>query len=240
MSRKVTQHFFGEIIGNNKILCEEPIKKNNRIYYHVKCLSCGKERDVRSDNLHQLCRSCAAHNRIKKGNTSIIDNLIGRQFGNWLVIDKAPKSNYWTCKDITTGTVKDVFRGNLTSGKSRGDGTVCSWGEKQIAYILNQNNIIYQKEYSFKDLKGENNICLRFDFGIMSQDNQLLFLIEYQGRQHYNYNENWNQTYDEWLKLISYDKKKIEYCKKNNLKLLILNETSLLEQEILKFYNEWK
>ena len=75
-------YFFGKIVGNNQILCEQPIKKNNRTYYHVKCLSCGKERDVRSDNLYQSCRSCAAHNRIKKGNTSIIDNLIGRQFGN--------------------------------------------------------------------------------------------------------------------------------------------------------------
>lgn len=57
------------------------------------------------------------------------DDLTGKTFGNWLVLYKVEKSNYWHCKDITTGTERDVFRGNLTSGKSKGDGSISSWGE---------------------------------------------------------------------------------------------------------------
>ncbi len=234
------KHFAGEIIGTNKILYEIPERKNSRTYYYVECMCCGKKREVRSDNLHQKCRSCAAKERIKNSSNGIghvWDDLTGKKFGNWLVLKKADKNNYWLCKDVKTNIIREVFRGNLTSGKSRGDGSICSWGETQIIYILNNNNINYKKEYIFSDLVGKNNTPLRFDFGIYSEHQELLFLIEYQGRQHYTYDENWNQTYDEWLRLIDYDKKKIEYCKNNNLILLILNEKSDLEQEILKLYN---
>jgi hypothetical protein len=55
---------------------------------------------------------------------------------------------------------------------------------------LNNNNINYKKEYIFSDLVGKNNTPLRFDFGIYSEHQELLFLIEYQGRQHYTYDEN--------------------------------------------------
>lgn len=235
-----TKHFSGEIIGNNKILYEIPERKNKRIYYMVECLSCKKQREVRADNLYKQCRSCAATQREKKKNT-VWDDLTGKMFGNWEVLQKSTqKGNYWVCKDVRTGTIREVFRGNLTSGRSKGDGSICSWGETQILYILNSNNINYKKEYTFNDLLGKANCPLRFDFGIFSQTNKLLFLIEYQGRQHYNYDKNWNQSYEDWLQMSEYDKKKQEYCKKNNILLLILNDKSNLEAEIIKNYNKLK
>lgn len=86
--------------------------------------------------MHQTCRSCAAKIRDKKY-SKVKKDLTGQQFGNWMVINKAEKANYWHCKDIETGTERDVFRGNLTQGISKGDGSVSSWGQRQIIYLLN-------------------------------------------------------------------------------------------------------
>lgn len=59
----------------------------------------------------------------------------------------------------------------------------CSKGEQKIINYLNSKNIKYEPQYVFDDCKYINK--LRFDFGVLNQDGKLLFLIEYQGRQHY-------------------------------------------------------
>ena len=41
-----------------------------------------------------------------------------------------------------------------------------SKGEEKIIKILNQNNIQFKKEVSFKDLNGSKNTPLRFDFAV--------------------------------------------------------------------------
>lgn len=226
----------GDVIGTNKIIYEIPQRKNGRIYYLVECLLCHKTREVRADNLFNKCKSCAAVERNKNINF-ITDDLKGKQFGHWLVINKANKANYWICQDTTTGTVREVFRGNLTSGRSKGDGSVNSWGEQRIVYILNKNNIPFIKEYSFPDLIG-NSLPLRFDFGLL-KENCLIGVIEYQGRQHFKYNSNWNMDYNQWCILQEHDQKKKEYCSKNNIPLLLLSDNSNLEKELLNFYNTY-
>lgn len=225
----------GDIINTNKILKE--LRKNNKIYYQVQCILCGSIRQVRADNLHQQCRSCASKSRVEKGNTSIIDDLTGRTFGNWIVLYKAKKQNYWHCKDIITGTERDVFRGNLTSGRSKGDGSVLSWGETQISYLLNKYNISYKKEFIFKDFKTDKNGTPRFDFAIFNENDELYGLIEYDGRQHYNYNKNWKMKKQDFDRLLYIDNLKNQYCIKNNIILYRFNSQTNLEQEILKIAN---
>ena len=55
-------------------------------------------------------------------------------------------------------------------------------GEKLILNFCKQHNINFKPQYSFDDLKYK--IVLRFDFGII-YNTQLLFLIEFNGIQHY-------------------------------------------------------
>ena len=45
-------------------------------------------------------------------------NLIGKKFGNWVVISKSLKKNYWTCR-CKCGYVTDVYYANLLNGKSK-------------------------------------------------------------------------------------------------------------------------
>lgn len=60
-----------------------------------------------------------------------------------------------------------------------------SRGEIKIHEILEQNGLNFKEEYSFAGLASENGRPLRFDFVIFDDEGKIDFIIEYQGRQHY-------------------------------------------------------
>jgi hypothetical protein len=60
-----------------------------------------------------------------------------------------------------------------------------SYGEIKIQEILEENGLNFKMEYIFPDLKSPNGRPLRFDFVIFDDDRKIDFIIEYQGRQHY-------------------------------------------------------
>lgn len=220
----------GTIIGNNKILKEdtEQTKLKSRTFWVCECVNCGNIRSIRTDNLNRnkLCQLC--HN---KNGKKIKDNLIGKTFGYLTVIEKSNKPNYWICQ-CKCGTVKEVFRGNLISGKTKSCGCIISWGETQIIYWLNFFNINYKKEYIFKDLKTPKNGTPRFDFAIFNNNDELFCLIEYDGGQHDTYDKNWKMTYEDFLYLCEIDNLKNQYCIDNKIKLFRFNDKTNLEFKI--------
>ena len=60
-----------------------------------------------------------------------------------------------------------------------------SRGEIKIEEILKQNDINFQEEYEFPGLCAPSGRPLRFDFAVFDDEGELDFLIEYQGKQHY-------------------------------------------------------
>lgn len=62
---------------------------------------------------------------------------------------------------------------------------LASRGEIKIHEILEKNNLRFKEEYSFDGLTSENGKPLRFDFVVFDDDGNVDFIIEYQGRQHY-------------------------------------------------------
>ena len=71
---------------------------------------------------------------------------------------------------------------NLENGSVKSCGCIkTSYGEELIEKLLKENNIKYAKEYCFPELRGDGNVCLRFDFAIFDNTNKLLSLIEYDG-----------------------------------------------------------
>ena len=60
-----------------------------------------------------------------------------------------------------------------------------SRGEIKIHEILEANDINFKEEYEFAGLKAPSGRPLRFDFAVFDDDGNLDFLIEYQGKQHY-------------------------------------------------------
>ena len=60
-----------------------------------------------------------------------------------------------------------------------------SRAEMKIEEILKEANLNFQMEYSFAGLNSPNGRPLRFDFVIFDDDGNIDFIIEYQGKQHY-------------------------------------------------------
>ena len=60
-----------------------------------------------------------------------------------------------------------------------------SRGEVKIHEILEQAGLTFKEEYIFPNLCSSNGRPLRFDFVVFDDDGVIDFIIEYQGRQHY-------------------------------------------------------
>ena len=60
-----------------------------------------------------------------------------------------------------------------------------SRGEVKIEEILSEAGLTFKEEYSFPDLTSTSGRPLRFDFVVFDDDGQIDFIIEYQGKQHY-------------------------------------------------------
>jgi len=99
-----------------------------------------------------------------------------------------------------------------------------SRGEITICEILTQNGMVFKEEYSFPDLVSATNVPLRFDFCVFDDDGDIDFLIEYQGIQHYQPKSKFGGLAG-LAKQQYHDMQKREYCKKHNLKLVIIPYT---------------
>lgn len=60
-----------------------------------------------------------------------------------------------------------------------------SRGEIKIEEILIEAQLPFKMEYSFKGLNSTSGRPLRFDFVVFDDDEKIDFIIEYQGKQHY-------------------------------------------------------
>jgi hypothetical protein len=99
-----------------------------------------------------------------------------------------------------------------------------SRGEITIEEILTQAGLDFQEEYSFSDLVSNNGRPLRFDFAVFDDEGDIDFLIEYRGIQHYQPKEKFGGI-SGLRKQQFNDMKKREYCKKHNLKLVVIPYT---------------
>ena len=117
-------------------------------------------------------------------------------------------------------------------GKYKQGCPVCSesHGEKYIRNYLDKNNIKYEPQKKFKDLKDKT--YLSYDFYLPDYN----ILIEYQGIQHYeSINIKGSGEYSNLKKQQHHDKLKREYAKNNGYKLLELKYV-LDTQELVDKY----
>lgn len=158
-----------------------------------------------------------------------IKDLSNQKFGELTplrIFQKNKKGVIWTCQ-CSCGKILNVPSRRLCSGHTKSCGHILSFKEKEISDILRNNNIEFQQQFSFSDLKDKQ--PLRFDFAIF-KENKLLFLIEYNGEQHYD-----ETSYYYSDILVKHDKMKIDYCKEKNIKLLVLNKDNKnIEKDILE------
>lgn len=192
---------------------------------------CGTQRYKEYRDLYQnrsLSCGCLRAEQITEKNCSKGEIEIGTKFGYLTMIQdlgyRQQKSRNrrarWSLCKCVCGKEIEVSNNNLRSGSTKSCGCIKSFGEQKIRQILLQNNINFATEYIFNDLKGIRGGNLRFDFAIFNQQNELIQLIEFDGRQHFAGPDGaWTHSYSK-EELQENDKRKNEYCQKHNIKLL--------------------
>ena len=124
----------------------------------------------------------------------------------------------WTCK-CDCGNIKDYPSKMLITGDAISCG-LCSCkskGELKIQEILENNNIIFSREY--KNATCKDSHVLPFDFAIFKND-KLEYLIEFDGIQHFEASRQGWDTIDKLEITQKHDNIKNNWCKKNNIPLI--------------------
>ena len=180
---------------------------------------CGNEFLVRPYNFHKgnRCPKCK-NKRIAKSlklNYEDVKNIIEKENYTLLSEDYINSKTKIKIKHNKCGHEYEVTLSNFNKGRrcpkcaniKRSDflkGSCESKASKEIENFFIKNNIIYKKEYTFDDLISSKNYYLRFDFAIF-KDNNLLFLLEYDGEQHF---KSWENSY--------YNEEKLERLQEND------------------------
>lgn len=94
-----------------------------------------------------------------------------------------------------------------------------SRGEIKIEEILEMAGLNYQEEYIFPGLNSSNGRPLRFDFAVFDDDGNIDFLIEYQGRQHYEASSKYGGKKGLFQQQHN-DNKKRRFCALHNIRLV--------------------
>lgn len=93
--------------------------------------------------------------------------------------------------------------------------------ECKIYNILTANDFIFEEEYTFADLHTKKGVPLRFDFAVFDDNGDLDFLIECQGRQHYQPVSVYGGA--KGLKRQKYnDGRKRQYCLQHGINLVCI------------------
>ena len=87
-----------------------------------------------------------------------------------------------------------------------------SYGEEKISNILKENNIYFEREKSFADLKHG---LFRFDFYLPNNN----IIIEFDGEQHWNFVKHFYKTRQDFMRAQENDRRKNSYCLANSIKL---------------------
>lgn len=212
-------------IGKLTVLERDYTTSKTGTYWKCQC-ECGKIISCRRDTLTQHNKTSCGCDLFKKNSKAHLKDETGNTYGRLTVLGPAEKREnnthlFWRCK-CSCGKEIVVNGQYLRSGTKLSCGCDnMSHGEEVIASLLDANNINYKTQYTFEDCVSPIGNLLRFDFAIFDENNHLLSLIEYNGRQHYEpieYFGGQQQFKRQWY----YDKIKYEYCVNNNIPLIII------------------
>ena len=222
----------GKIFNQLEVIELDEIKskEKKRKYWFCKCLNCGKTNfsvegtKIRSGHT----KSCGCIGSVIPRIENVID-LLNQKFGALEVVsyDKENsnkgKGAYWLCKchNCNSNKLVSISGANLRNGKTNSCGCIASKGELQIKQFFENNKINYKAQQSFSNLVSDKNYCLRYDFSIKDKNDNIIGLIEFNGKQHYEITEFFGGE-REFKERAENDQRKIEYANKNNIPLLIL------------------
>ena len=217
----------GQKINRLTVLSRAENSNQGRARWLCRC-DCGNEKVILGSHLRNgNIKSCGCLQKEKAsitmqtvqklGAAAKMHDLTGQTFGYLKVLyrdtEKQINRLYWVC-ECRCGNKHSVMAQDLLSGHTSSCGCLGnSLGEAIIADILKKNNIPFQQEYKFIDLKDKS--YLRYDFAIFNDEGEVIKLIEYDGRQHTDKNSEWHNE-----SVILHDRMKTDYAANAGIPLL--------------------
>lgn len=218
-SRSNLKDLTGQKLGRLQVLYRYYKNTNSGGSQWVCQCDCGKVKVIRGGALTKKDKpthscGCQIYENASKANKK---DLTGQRFGQLTVLyDTHKRSNHrviWMCK-CDCGKMVERISDSLLRGQTFSCGHCNrSIGSIKIEKILKENNIAYELEKTFPDLKGKNNIPFRFDFYLPEYNR----LIEFDGIQHYKERDIFS---DSLLTIQKRDSIKNKYCIDNNIPLV--------------------
>ena len=221
-TKRCTKPMIGKVFGRLTVLKKMYTKKGRGAYYKCRC-SCGNIVIVQGTMLRSKnTRSCGCYNKDRTREACFKD-LTGQRFGKLVVVkrvDDLVQENgrrrvRFLCQCDCGGSIVTT-KDTLMAGEVMSCGCLQSKGEYIISNILSENNINFEKQKTYDDLRGKSKHgILRFDFHIIDKN----YLIEYDGQHHFRAGGGWCS--EEHVKETQKrDKTKDEYCRENNIPLI--------------------
>lgn len=192
-----------------------PPFQSHETVFRCKCLKCGEERTYRKSNILNGpgCHNCSG----VLGGRGYTEWKIGQRFGFIEIIGKGSRAGYVLGKCIC-GIEREFSIHHLKGqGHKRTISCGCiqkSKGELKIESILKQNNINYIAQYKIEDFSA----YAAFDFAILDEAGNVVKLIEFDGKQHFEPIEYFGGE-EKFLIQRECDQRKNDYCAANNIRL---------------------
>lgn len=207
-----------------ELAIKKPIIKVIGKYINLKtkieheCVVCGYRWDVLPDNMLHVSNGCPKCGKRAPLNQNELINRIAKIDDSIEVVGEyyntATKTSF-RCKKC--GNVWEARPNNILNGKGCPN-CKSSKGEKEVARILDELNVLYKPQFKFHDCKDE--LPLPFDFYLTDYN----ICIEYDGGQHYKpctfggISKERARVNFELAK--KHDRIKDIYCKQHNIKLV--------------------
>lgn len=228
-SIKAEQSLIGQRFGALEVIEFTRRNDSNKLMYRCKC-DCGNEIEVIGQHLKNgNTKSCGCYRKQVNTNRLTKDET-GKTYGRLTVLEydfNCDNQAWWKCR-CECGNIVSVRGADLRSGNTKSCGCVKSEGEARIIKILTENNVKFKSQFSFSDLVYKK--PLKYDFAILSEDEEIVRLIEFDGPQHTEKENNWYTTEGELR-----DSMKNVYAFANNIPLVRIpyKEKDNLSYELL-------
>ncbi len=231
--QKFEQEIF-DLVGNEYSLLTKYQRDDVKVL--MKHNKCGYEWNIVPSAFLQGVRCPQCQHRSYKKNTKEfmqeVFDLVGEEYS--VLSDYVGCEDYILMKHNICGHIYDVKPHNFLTGKRCPN---CALPhkpntEKKLQFFLEQKGVNHQHHFRFDDcINPKTKMRLTFDFAIFDKDDNLLCLIEYDGKQHFEPIA-WFGGEDNLLKQKYRDKIKNEYCQKNNIYLIRIPywDFSILEE----------
>lgn len=211
-----------KLVGNEYTFLEE--YKTTNVSIKVRHNICNKDYEVRPADFFQGYR-CPHCNKNKKMTLNDVSERVKNIDESYSI-----PINSYNCENFKNVHSKIEFFHNecgqtfLKTFNNFRNGQRCphckSKDSKEVIRIINyfeKNNIKYKREVKLEGLKSPNsNKLLRIDFYLIDYD----LYIEYDGKQHFEYNKNGYFNEDKFKDIVLKDQIKNDYFKKHNLNLI--------------------